>query len=105
MGMLLRRRKAVVNLTHKQLLAQETEPSVVLEEVETKKDFTDPIIEEIPTEEIVEEVSEEVEFPYSKTAISKMSTIELKKIAKKYGIDKNLAGYEIKKQLIDKYNL
>ena len=55
----------------------------------------------------VEEVKEEVaEIPtYSKTEINRMSTADLKELAKENGIDDGLSGAEIKKALIEKFGL
>ena len=55
----------------------------------------------------VEEVKEVVaEMPtYSKTEINRMSTADLKKLAKENGIDDSLSGAEIKKELIKKFEL
>ena len=55
----------------------------------------------------VEEVEEEVaEMPtYSKTEINRMSTADLKELAKEQGIDDELSGADIKKALIKKFGL
>ena len=55
----------------------------------------------------VEEVKEEVaEMPtYSKTEINRMSTADLKELAKEQGIDDELSGADIKKALIKKFGL
>lgn len=45
------------------------------------------------------------EVQYTKTEINRMSTADLKKLAKENGIDDSLSGAEIKKALIDKFNL
>lgn len=62
-----------------------------------------------PVEEVkkVEEVKEEVEeMPtYSKTEINRMSTADLKELAKEQGIDDELSGADIKKALIKKFGL
>ena len=62
-----------------------------------------------PVEEIkkVEEVKEEIaEMPtYSKTEINRMSTADLKELAKEQGIDDELSGADIKKALIKKFGL
>ena len=42
---------------------------------------------------------------YTKTEINRMSTADLKKLAKENGIDDSLSGAEIKKALIDKFGL
>ena len=51
----------------------------------------------------IEEESTEV--PYTKTEINRMSTADLKELAKENGIDDSLSGAEIKKALIEKFNL
>ena len=55
----------------------------------------------------VEEVKEVVaEMPtYSKTEINRMSTADLKKLAKENGLDESMSGAEIKKELIKKFEL
>ena len=62
-----------------------------------------------PVEEVkkVEEVKEEIaEMPtYSKTEINRMSTADLKELAKEQGIDDELSGADIKKALIKKFGL
>ena len=44
-------------------------------------------------------------FSFTKTEINRMSTADLKKLAKENGIDDSLSGAEIKKALIEKFNL
>lgn len=51
------------------------------------------------------EVAETKEFSYTKTEINRMSTADLKKLAKDNGIDDGLSGAEIKKALIEKFEL
>ena len=51
----------------------------------------------------VEDKKEEV--AYTKTEINRMSTAELKKLAKENGLDDSLSGAEIKKDLIAKFGL
>ena len=62
-----------------------------------------------PVEEVkkVEEVKEVVaEMPtYSKTEINRMSTADLKELAKEQGINDELSGTDIKKALIKKFGL
>jgi uncharacterized protein (DUF305 family) len=55
----------------------------------------------------IEEVKEEIaEMPtYSKTEINRMSTADLKELAKEQGIDNELSGANIKKALIKKFKL
>jgi hypothetical protein len=61
-------------------------------------------VEEVKKVEEVEEVV--VEIPtYSKTEINRMSTADLKELAKEQGIDDDLSGAEIKKALIAKFGL
>jgi hypothetical protein len=56
-----------------------------------------------PVEEIKEAVAE---IPtYSKTEINRMSTADLKELAKEQGIDDELSGADIKKALIKKFGL
>lgn len=52
------------------------------------------------------EIAEEsTEVKYTKTEINRMSTADLKKLAKENGIDDGLSGAEIKKALIEKFEL
>ena len=63
----------------------------------------------------VEEVKESADFSadfsadkksaYSKTDINRMSTADLKELAKEQGIDDELSGADIKKALIKKFGL
>jgi hypothetical protein len=48
---------------------------------------------------------EKTEVAYTKTEINRMSTADLKKLAKENGIDDGLNGAEIKKSLINKFEL
>lgn len=48
---------------------------------------------------------ESTEVKYTKTEINRMSTADLKELAKENGIDESLSGAEIKKALIEKFNL
>ena len=45
------------------------------------------------------------EFAYTKTEINRMSTADLKKLAKENGLDDELSGADIKKALIKKFGL
>ena len=54
---------------------------------------------------VVEEIVEEKIFDYTKTEINRMSTADLKELAKENGIDDSLSGAEIKKALIEKFGL
>lgn len=51
----------------------------------------------------IEEESTEVK--HTKTEINRMPTADLKKLAKENGIDNGLSGAEIKKALIEKFEL
>ena len=42
---------------------------------------------------------------YTKTDINRMPTSDLKKLAKENGLDESMSGAEIKKALIDKFEL
>ena len=48
---------------------------------------------------------EKTEVAYTKTEINRMPTADLKELAKENGIDDGLSGAEIKKALIEKFNL
>ena len=61
--------------------------------------------QEVVEIETTVEVVETKEFAYTKTEINRMSTADLKKLAKENGIDDGLSGAEIKKALIEKFKL
>lgn len=48
---------------------------------------------------------EKTEVAYTKTEINRMSTADLKELAKENGLEDGLNGAEIKKALIDKFEL
>ena len=78
---------------------------VPMEEVKSEnKANTKP---QVALETKVEEVKEEIaEMPtYSKTEINRMSTADLKELAKEQGLDDELSGADIKKALIKKFGL
>ena len=60
-----------------------------------EKNFLDEFAENLAKEEVA----------YTKTEINRMSTADLKELAKENGIDNSLSGAEIKKELIRKYEL
>jgi hypothetical protein len=45
------------------------------------------------------------EFAYTKTEINRMSTADLKELARENGLDDSLSGADIKKALIAKFDL
>ena len=61
-----------------------------------KTDYVDEIVKD---DAVVENNS------YTKTEINRMSTAELKKLAKKNGLDESYSGAEIKKSLIELFGL
>lgn len=68
--------------------------------------------QEVAKEEVADDFSqymnapeESAEVKYTKTEINRMSTADLKKLAKENGIDDGLSGAEIKKALIEKFEL
>ena len=68
--------------------------------------------QEVAKEEVADDFSqymnapeETKEFAYTKTEINRMSTADLKELAKENGIDDSLSGAEIKKALIEKFEL
>ena len=71
-----------------------TKPQTVVKE-ETVDDFS----------QYMNAPEETKEFAYTKTEINRMSTADLKELAKENGIEDGLTGAEIKKALIDKFNL
>lgn len=77
--------------------------------VEDKKaDFTvDGKVVGKVKEDVIEITDEEVikENQFTKTEINRMSTADLKELAKENDIDDGLSGAEIKKALIEKFNL
>ena len=63
-------------------------------------------VEEIKKVEEVKVVAEPIkEVAYTKTEINRMSTADLKELAKEQGIDDELSGADIKKALIKKFGL
>lgn len=68
-----------------------------------------PVGEIKPVEKKVVEETVAVEQPkednLTKTDINRMSTADLKKLAKENGIDESMSGAEIKKELIKKFEL
>ena len=63
-------------------------------------------VEEVKKVEEVKVVEEPVkEVAYTKTEINRMSTADLKELAKEQGIDDELSGADIKKALIKKFGL
>lgn len=65
---------------------------------------TEQVKEKNFLDEFAENLAKE-EFAYTKTEINRMSTADLKKLAKENGLDDGLSGAELKKALIEKYNL
>ena len=61
--------------------------------------------QEVSETVVVKEIVEEKIFDYTKTEINRMPTADLKKLAKENGIDDSLSGAEIKKALIEKFEL
>lgn len=68
----------------------------------SKKETVDDFSQYMNAPEIEEESTE---VKYTKTEINRMSTADLKELAKENGIDESLSGAEIKKALIEKFNL
>ena len=71
-----------------------TKPQAVVKE-ETVDDFS----------QYMNAPEETKEFAYTKTEINRMSTADLKELAKENGIEDGLTGAEIKKALIEKFEL
>ena len=65
---------------------------------------TEQVKEKNFLDEFAENLAKE-EFAYTKTEINRMSTADLKKLAKENGLDDSLSGAEIKKALIAKFDL
>lgn len=72
-----------------------TKTTLVNTEQVKKKNFLDEFAKNLAKEE----------FAYTKTEINRMSTADLKELAKENGIDDSLSGAEIKKALIVKFEL
>lgn len=66
---------------------------------------TNPVENKQPEETKSTDFSKKIEKQYNKTVINRMSTAELKDLAKENGIDDELTGAEIKKALIAKFGL
>lgn len=60
-----------------------------------EKNFLDEFAENLAKEEVA----------YTKTEINRMSTADLKELAKEQGVDNELSGADIKKALIKKFGL
>ena len=67
-------------------------------ETKTKDDFSQYM-------NLTEIEEESTEVKYTKTEINRMSTADLKELAKLNGIDDSLIGAEIKKALIERFGL
>lgn len=65
---------------------------------------TEQVKEKNFLDEFAENLAKE-EFAYTKTEINRMSTADLKELAKEQGIDDELSGADIKKALIKKFGL
>lgn len=65
---------------------------------------TEQVKEKNFLDEFAENLAKE-EFAYTKTEINRMSTADLKKLAKENGLDDSLSGADIKKALIKKFGL
>ena len=67
-------------------------------------------VEDKKVEEVKDDFSQymnapETDVTYTKTEINRMSTADLKKLAKENGLDDSLSGADIKKVLIKKFGL
>ena len=67
-------------------------------------------VEDKKVEEVKDDFSQymnapETDVTYTKTEINRMSTADLKELAKEQGIDDELSGADIKKALIKKFGL
>ena len=104
MGMLLHRQRNRVGVT--------TTPTLIPEEVESKEEVK---VEESEVEEVsVDETSEEKEPEkeeetqkkfYTRTDIYRMTTAELKGLAKSEGLDDTLSGNKLKDVLIEHFGI
>lgn len=76
--------------------------------VKTAPVNTEKVKEKNFLDEFAESVAEDrnaKKIIYTKTEINRMSTADLKKLAKENGLDDSLSGAEIKKALIAKFDL
>ena len=79
-----------------------TDVPVGVKPVENKK------VEEVKEDDFSQYMTppeETTEFAYTKTEINRMSTADLKELAKEQGLDDELSGADIKKALIKKFGL
>lgn len=79
-----------------------TDVPVGVKPVENKK------VEEVKEKNFLDEFAENLakeEVAYTKTEINRMSTADLKELAKEQGLDDELSGAEIKKALVKKFGL
>ena len=104
MGMLLHRQRNRVGVT--------TTSTLIPDKVEPKEEVKveEPKVEEIPVDvEPEEKEPEKVEEPqkklYTRTDINRMSTAELKNLAKAEGLDDSLSGNKLKDVLIKHFGI
>ena len=77
---------------------------------ENKANINSQVVLETKVEEVKDDFSQymnapETDVTYTKTEINRMSTADLKELAKEQGIDDELSGADIKKALIKKFGL
>ena len=102
MGMLLHRQRNRVGVTTTStLIPDKVEPT---EEVKVEE----PEVEEVPVDETSEEEPEKEEIQkkfYTRTDIYRMTTAELKDLAKSEGLDDTLSGNKLKDVLIEHFGI
>lgn len=104
MGMLLNRQRNRLGVT--------TTSNLIPDKIEPKEEVKveEPKVEEIPVDvEHEEKEPEKVEEPqkkfYTRTDINRMSTAELKNLAKAEGLDDSLSGNKLKDVLIKHFGI
>jgi hypothetical protein len=98
MGMLLHRQRNRVGVTTTStLIPDKVEPT---EEVKVEE----PEVEEVPVDETPEVEEPQKKF-YTRTDIYRMTTAELKDLAKSEGLDDTLSGNKLKDVLIEHFGI
>lgn len=98
MGMLLKRQRERVGVTTTSTLIPD-----IKDEPKEEVKIEEPKVEETPVEDVPEDIPEK-KF-YTRTDINRMSTAELKNLAKSEGLDDSLSGNKLKDVLIEHFGL
>ena len=109
MGMLLHRQRNRVGVTTTSTLIPdkvEPEEEVKVEEPEVEESQAEEVsVDETPEEEEPEKEEEPQKKFYTRTDIYRMTTAELKDLAKSEGLDDTLSGNKLKDVLIEHFGI